>query len=524
MFNNHQYALIVRLALARKQAAEKGLAPALTEKGKQTLAESYAALHQWKEALALYDTLPDIPQQVKNECRSHLSVPLQSEKLPESAWTNKTDFERVVLAYECIDRKDWDSAIAILNSMGHRVVRMNYGGPWAPVFAPVFPAVAADQVRQKAGKASVNDPLRFEIGDVPYVACLQDGYIRDYTFEVEGENIWVAAINEIKRYSGPGPFAANKASEVHSFRRTSYDPITCTAVNADFVWAGTVNDGLLRLDRKTGECKRLTMDDGLLVNGISSLCVAENILWIGYTNGQNGTVGTYDLRTQKYSAFTPKLSTAAGTNSQSSYYQSRLDLTNQPPQLPIACMVAGAPGEMWFGVNGKGLQRFRSSDSSWATIWPTRIDNDHMLALAFDAARGQILAATQREDHHSYGESWNGGLRICDSGQNHHEDFNVDQGLPSDDVTAVAADGRIAWIGGRGFVGVLDLDKRKLLRVAYISAARIFKIQLDKKYAWIQVATKAGPSDPVHAGTARPGVYRVERSTVEPSGFAVSKL
>lgn len=93
------------------------------------------------------------------------------------------------------------------------------------------------------------------------------------------------------------------------------------------------------------------------------------------------------------------------------------------------------------------------------------------------------------------------------------------QGLPSNDVTAVAVDGNIAWVGGRGFVAVVDINKRKVLRIAYVSASRIYGIKLSPMHAWIGISC-GKIDDPPYSGNARTGVYRIDRSTVEPAANA----
>ena len=124
------------------------------------------------------------------------------------------------------------------------------------------------------------------------------------------------------------------------------------------VWAGTFDDGLLELNRKTGECRRLNMNDGLLLNGISGLCLQGQALWIAYRNGQNGAVGTLNLKSRKFSTFTANLSSTAGANSQPHYNQVQLDEPHQAPNLPVLSMTEGAPGEMWFAVEEKGCSGF----------------------------------------------------------------------------------------------------------------------------------------------------------------------
>ncbi len=511
-FNNRQYAVIVAEDLAREKAAEKGIAPPLTDLGKQRLAESYMALEQWKKALDVFNELPDASAQAKNECRRHLGIAAESEELPDSAWKDKNDMSKVELAYQCIERQLWSTAISILDSMGHRTVRMYMGGPWGGAFAPVLPAVVADKCRAKAGKPALKDPMRFEIGETPYVGF--DG-ARTFSFEVEEESLWIAAYDQIKMFRGDGPFMAAKPTELHEFERTTQSGNTCICVSSDYIWAGTYDDGLLELDRRTGVCRRLTMKDGLLLNDISGLKLQGKTLWIAYKKGENGAVGTLDLHSHKISSFTPNLSPEAGANSQPWYNQLKLDDNHQAPTLPVTSMAPGETGEMWFAVKGKGVRRFRSSGGNWDPIGlPGGIET--FVDMAAEVTPGLLLLADREYDVLDNEKSRSGGLYVYDYRQNSFDRFQIYQGLPSNDVTAVAADGRIAWVGGRGFVAVVDIQERKVLRIAFISASTIRGIQLNSTHAWIAVSCDTGDSYPDYSGNARTGVYRLDRSAIEP--------
>jgi tetratricopeptide (TPR) repeat protein len=513
-FDNRQYSTVVARALANQRAAVKGLAPPLSDTGKRLLAQSYAALNQWQKALDLYETLPEVTPQVKNECRSHLNLGLESETISDSAWKDLSDINKVGMAYDCMGRKQWLTAAAILDSMRHRTVRMNTGGAWGWAFAPVLPAVVANECRAKAGEPPVRDPMRFDLGDTPYIHFLRDGP-RVFGFEVEGDDVWVGTYSEIKRFRGPGPFAATEPVEAHPFERFTKTWPTCICLSPNFIWLGTIDDGLFELDRDTGNIRRITMKDGLLLNGISDLYLRGQTLWIAYQNKDNGSLGTLDLRKHKFSALTPSLRPEPGENFQPYHTPDQMGPRDQPPQFPISCMTEGAPGEMWFGVVGKGLQSYSTSDGRWETVVNTFESSTHLSGIASDSARDQMLVTTREKGVLDGEKSHSGGLILYDYRQHRRAGMSIYQGLPSNDLTAVAIDGRVAWIGGRGFVAVVDIEEQKVLRIAYISANCIKKILLGKTAAWIQVISGGTDAYVEYSGNAWTGVYRVERSAVE---------
>jgi tetratricopeptide (TPR) repeat protein len=518
-FDNRQYATIVAVALARQRAAEKGLAPPLTELGKRRLAESYVALQQWKEALDLFNQLADATPHERNVCRSHLGVALESEALPEVAWKDQSDLKKVEIAYQCIEREQWATAALILDSMGHRTVRMNRRGPWGFAFTPVLPAVVANECRAKSGKPALKDPALFEIGATPYVNFNPNGP-RRYSFQAEGADLWMATYSEIKRFSGDGPFAAANPQELHTFQRATQTRNTCICVTRDYIWAGTADDGLLELNRKTGAGRHLTMADGLMLNGISGLAAQGKTLWIAYRNGANGGVGTLDMETHTISTRTPSLPAGAGDNSQPSHFQARLDDDRQAPTLPVTGMTPLGNGEMWFAVSQKGLRRFRNSGGDWETVWRT---GGEISAMAADTDHGLLLLANREVTVLDGEKSRSGGLITYDYRRRNVGLFQIRDGLPSNDLTAVATDGKAAWVGGRGFVAVVDVQKRQVLRIAFVSASEIQAIQLGQKYAWIAIASGGEDVYPECSGKAWTGVYRIDRSAIESQVIASNR-
>jgi len=260
----------------------------------------------------------------------------------------------------------------------------------------------------------------------------------------------------------------------------------------------------------------------LLLNGISGLCLQGQALWIAYRNGQNGAVGTLNLKSRKFSTFTANLSPTAGANSQPHYNQVQLDEPHQAPNLPVRSMTEGAPGEMWFAVEEKGLQRFRDPTGVWETIRRVSAYNAYYPAMAADPTSGLLLLAKREHDILSGEKSRSGGLVIYDYCLNQEKTLQLQAGLPSNDLTAVAVAGRIAWVGGRGFVAVVDVQERKTLRFAYISTSVIRQIQLGQKYVWIAVSCDR-EADSGFSGNAPSGVYRLDRAAIEPAVHVASQ-
>ena len=63
-------------------------------------------------------------------------------------------------------------------------------------------------------------------------------------------------------------------------------------------------------------------------------------------------------------------------------------------------------------------------------------------------------------------------------------------------------------------MAVVDVQERKVLRIAYVSASRIRRIQLGPTHAWIAISCWK-EAEPDYCGNAWTGVYRIDRAAIE---------
>jgi hypothetical protein len=226
---------------------------------------------------------------------------------------------------------------------------------------------------------------------------------------------------------------------------------------------------LFEYDKSTRELRHFTEKEGLWLNYIMSLYVLDDKLWIGYGSGfagGQGGVGTLDLRTDRAVSYVRSLSGATA-------------LTNSPPPWSPNQIISVQPGEVLFSTPGRGVYRFRAREDDWSVLdWePSRIVSDAkrvVLALgpsfrrnrAFDGA----AVAIQNPLDHSM------------------EKLGGEAGFPTLATTAVALDGNDLWVGGPGYVGVVDLERKSMRKMAYIKAESVDHIEVAAGYAWIQMA------------------------------------
>src|SRR5207245_90757 len=101
-----------------------------------------------------------------------------------------------------------------------------------------------------------------------------------------------------------------------------------------------------------GRCRVMTEKDGLLINHISSLCLRENTLWIGYARGRAGGLGRLDLSSGKITTLTPELGSDPLDGSKS-------DSPDRPPRHAVFGLTMAPGDELWMLVPERGLSRYR---------------------------------------------------------------------------------------------------------------------------------------------------------------------
>ena len=57
--------------------------------------------------------------------------------------------------------------------------------------------------------------------------------------------------------------------------------------------------------------------------------------------------------------------------------------------------------------------------------------------------------------------------------------------LPSS-PTAMALQGRELWVGGQGFIALVDLEENKIKKLAYVPARTVDQIQIGGGFLWVQ--------------------------------------
>jgi hypothetical protein len=386
--------------------------------------------------------------------------------------------DRIMLSYGYRDLEDWEHALELVEPFGYRAVSMSMGGPWGAFPLPDLPIRSALFYREKLGRSTIDPKIMFASGQVVRASSLSD-------FVTDGHQCWVSFSNRLARLDQH----SGEKIEIELPGRGEAIP-KCLAQGADTVWIGTREAGVIAVDSKTLATRQWTESEGLLINHIQSVLLEADSLWIGYGEGYQGAggFGRLDPITGKIRNWIPTLPVNVGRSESAGHEATSIpDPPDGPPRNRVVGIARGGPHTLWVAVARKGLQKFDTRTEAWTTIESSDTEN-RLVCLAANAevmvagCEGRLGAADTG--------SGNGGLTIVRAGEDQPRYLHVPDGLPHPTVTAVALHDKVAWIGGTGFVGILDLATLEFHRICPARTVRVTRINVTDEGAW--VATDGG--------------------------------
>lgn len=196
----------------------------------------------------------------------------------------------------------------------------------------------------------------------------------------------------------------------------------------------------------------------------------------------------------------------------------------KPTRNSVLAITEGAPGNIWFlaEVQTPLLCRYRSGENAW------------------DVAVNQACSSLLRDSKSLYvGRNWNYfgenrtekalGVSILDLSDKaaSWREVKRPHGLPPGRVTALALDSGKLWVGGFGYLALVDPAEDELRAVAYVQTESVDRVQTGGGFLWAQfncqlyranLANLSSVQDSKQAGgspSREAGTYRVEAQPLE---------
>jgi ligand-binding sensor domain-containing protein/signal transduction histidine kinase len=228
-------------------------------------------------------------------------------------------------------------------------------------------------------------------------------------YEDSHQNLWVGTSPALYRIDPSG----NKTAFVGVKAGVSFDVLSLVEDHAGFIWVGTSNNGLFRLDPKSGHWKSYQHNESdassLSNNVVYRLLVDhDGTLWAATWDG----LDRLDPGTDRFTTF------KANPNAREQIY---LDIAEDPQH------------ELWLGTNGFGLQHFNPKTAQFTTFSssdaPGSLSDNIVLAVHL-ARNGAMWVGTSN------------GLNKFDPATKHFTVFDIRDGMASSAVACILEDTR----------------------------------------------------------------------------------
>jgi hypothetical protein len=395
------------------------------------------------------------------------NVPIDNPAFKDDHYVNE---DRIKLAYAHLGLEHWQQARDIFETFSNRSFVMYDGGPWGPNRSMVLTGREAAYCAKKLGQTPARDAREFDMGRACFCLCTPSAWVLD-----EG-GLWIGINNQLLYLDFD-----LKTNLAVNLPPGNGAPVACLCPTDAAVWIGTDGEGLIEYDKTSRQCRRMTEQDGLLMNNIACLNLAGASLWIGYghrsyvywamgTSTHEGGLGRLDLSTRQFTSFTPSLEERR---------LARFKAADKPTHCPVIVLARGSEDDVWCVTETENsltiLRHFRPRDKVWEAGPQTSS------SLAVDQKR---LFLGQYWNYEGENEGDELGVKILDFKTGRWRSLKTSDGLPCGAVSAVASDGHDLWVGGRGYVALIDLEHDKIRKFARIKSDAVDQIQIGGGYLW----------------------------------------
>jgi hypothetical protein len=450
-------------------------------------------LSYWSTDQKLYDLITAL-----FEARSAAAARGYGERLD--------DHDTIVLGFSYMASQQWQKALGVFESYSNRPVSMSTDGLWGPLPTEVHPSREANYCRRQLGLPQVTDPRWFRL-DTNRIS-----FNARFAFAADQEGLWVAVGNRLLNLDFN--LQTNKA---FSLALDSSRFVTAVCSGPSNVWIGTSDSGLINFNRATHQSRRLTENDGLLLDNISSLHLDGDTLWIGYGDPVNfgydgrveGGFGSLNIRSSKITSFTASLVENTKT-------------AVQPPMAIVGTIRTAANGDPWLLVLGE-LYHYQVASNSWdlpVGHWNggLAIDGNRLITTRTEwfVEKFDVRLASTATNSSSPGQTnifmtadelaklrvtlrTNRTQRIALAKAVTRDKSNAEihsWANPSTPATftseelphpaeVFACRDDIIWAGGEGYIAAINAKDGKILRLDYVSSGHIDQMEIGGDYLWI---------------------------------------
>jgi tetratricopeptide (TPR) repeat protein len=389
----------------------------------------------------------------------------------EASYTNHVgtvrvdDEDRIHLAQAYEGTQQWEKALRLFEHFA--------GQPFRDFGRVVFTDREADYCRRKLGLALPSKGIEFHMGKPVCPLC------RDAMFTTGEEGLWLGLGAQLVHLGFD-----LKTNDAINLPGNDPAPIAAIWLTTSNIWLGTDGEGVYQFDKVTRGFHNWREKDGLLMDKVASLYLSPEALWIGYGRRVReadlksaGGLGRLDLKTGQATSFTPSILAATEAR------QAGRPPATAPTRGSVLTLFEAPRGQIWFVSEDHGyfmLGRYRTAQNTW--------DGPFFSDCTSVLADSQHIVSGHYWNH--MGEDRTGplGVRVLELGDKDGKwrDLKHPERLPPGRVTAMALDGDKLWVGGFGYLALVDPARDEVRAVDYIQAETVDRLHIGGGYLWAQ--------------------------------------
>jgi hypothetical protein len=369
----------------------------------------------------------------------------------------------VMVSFGLSRSQQYEKAIALCETIAAEIVPMAEGGPWGEFPAYVCPPNMIRFYLEKLERPAPIDPLSIPDWGLHFTPEIVTNYA------IDGDTFYAVDEQAVSEYD------LNKVL----LRKTPFPNVDGflpmqLVLTADSLWLLTRYQGILQMNRADRSFTRQLAPDTFQQGFVTTFHPSEDAIWMGIRRENEGGVAVLDRRSGVVRTLVPDISE---------------DLQRNPgkvvgaPRFPVLALVATGDGSVWVSSVSWGLQRHRPKEGRWESIHTSGNDYSDACLVANEqwVVMGEYSRYLSEEDPAKRKKI----LCVVSLLTGEKRNFGTADGLPIASVNSAALDGDRLWIGGPGYVAVLDLKSGKVLRRQLINNIIARDIKIQEEHVWI---------------------------------------
>ena len=332
-------------------------------------------------------------------------------------------------------------------------------GPWGEAGTRVSAKQLLIECQQKLGVATnlaseTHAPSSFKLG-APVLTLRQPS-----VFACDGDQIWLA--------DGPAPYVFHKREQKLTKLEwpSGINPqVNAIRVSPNTIWWGTLTNGLVDMDKKTRQGRVLKEENGLLTAGIAAMTLDGEKLWLGFGFERFGGVGYLNVDTRRFTSLTPELNLRSVTNR--SFFDSE---KLEAPRCEVRAVCPMPSGDLFLLSDDWAFRHYVAAGNSWHINRHPMFMHGNVLV-----ARSNLVAVAGDD-----------GVAIYDVTTRKLQPVDFTDWLKNPNTfngrpfplsgESLALDGKNLWIGGEGFLALVDIETGRVSKLCDFDRIRRQKV------------------------------------------------